>query len=261
MNMDIEKIIREVTAQVGGHSTVDVTNMPVFSQTITAAGAGVTADVIGKLEHSMLNPDLSVAKLEEACQIARKYGVAALCVSPYFVPRAVEMLRGSNVAVDAAVGFPHGAISSAAKIAEAKECIRNGATELDVAINILAVKTECWQDVASEFMEIMALAMGKAKVKAVFEHCLYTEEEKVKTLSLVRSCGVDFIKIQNMLSGKGASCDDVRFVRNIVGSTVGIKIDGGVKTLAFTQELLAAGATRIGLTATAKIAEEALGRA
>lgn len=259
--MDIEKIIREVTAQVGGPTTDNVAHMPVFSPQITATGAGRTADIITKLEHSMLNPDLSVAKLEEAAQIARKYGVAALCVSPYFVPRAVELLRGSNVAVDAAVGFPHGAISPEAKIAEVKECIRNGATELDVAINILAVKAGCWQDVAREFQEITALALGKAKVKAVFEHCLYTDEEKIKTLQLVRACGVDFVKIQNMLSGKGASCEDVQSVRNIIGSTVGIKIDGGVKTLAFAQELAAAGADRIGLTATAKIAEEALGRA
>ena len=138
--MDIDKIIREVTAQVGGTTTVSAAHMPVYSPEITVTGAGKTADIISRLEHSMLNPDLSVAKLEEAARIARKYGVAALCVSPYFVPRAVELLRGSNVAVDAAVGFPHGAISTAAKIAEAKECIRNGATELDVAINILAVK-------------------------------------------------------------------------------------------------------------------------
>ena len=259
--MDIEKIIREVTAQVGGTAPESVAHMPVFSDQYVSTGAGRTADIIRRLEHSMLNPDLSVAKLEEAAQIARKYDVAALCVSPYYVPRAVELLRGSNVAVDAAVGFPHGAISSEAKIAEVKECIRNGAKELDVAVNILAVKAGCWEDVACEFREIMALATGKAKVKAVFEHCLYSEEEKVKTLQLVRACGVDFVKIQNMLSGKGASCEDVQYVRNIVGSTVGIKIDGGVKTLAFAEELAAAGADRIGLTATEKIAQEALQRA
>ena len=258
--MDTDKIIREVTMQVGGYGTDSAAHIPVFSAQPAAVSVH-SADIITRLEHSMLNPDLSVEKLEEAAAVARKYDVAALCVSPYYVPRAAELLRGSNVAVDAAVGFPHGAISAAAKIAEAKECIRNGAGELDVAINVLAVKAGRWEDAGREFEEIMALAVGKAKVKAVFEHCLYTDEEKVKVLNLVRCCGVDFVKIQNMLSGKGASCDDVRFVRDIVGPTVGIKIDGGVKTLAFAQELAAAGADRIGLTATAKIAEEALGRA
>ena len=258
--MDIEKIIREVTAQVGGPAIDAAAHMPVYSAPLNITGAANAADIVRRLEHSMLNPDLSPEKLEEAARIARKYEVAALCVSPYYVPVAAELLRGSNVVVDAAVGFPHGAISAEAKITEAKECIRNGAGELDVAINILAIKSGRWEDVQREFEEIVALSVGKAKVKAVFEHCLYTDEEKVRALNLVRSCGVDFVKIQNMLSGKGASCEDVQFVRGIIGSAIGIKIDGGVKTLAFAQELASAGADRIGLTATEAIAKEALGQ-
>ena len=275
MDIDIDKIIREVTMQVGGfqppHSAQgpqysapakDVgTHLPVYSMPVGRETIGSRADVITKLEHSVLNPDLSDDKLEAAAGIARKYSVAALCVSPYYVLRASELLRGSGVAVDAAVGFPHGAMSWAAKMAEVKECIRSGATELDVAINVLAVKSGCFEDAAREFREITAIAAGKAKVKAVFEHCLYSDEEKVRVLSLVRDAGVDFVKIQNMLSGKGASVEDVRFVREHIGPLVGIKIDGGVKTLAFAEELISAGADRIGLTATEAIAKEAIGMA
>lgn len=255
--MDIDKIIRDITLQVGAASAQPVP----YSVSDEQTGSGTdAADIITKLEHSMLNPDLSPEKLEAAGQIARKYGVAALCVSPYYVPAAVEMLRGSTVVVDTAVGFPHGAMSAAAKIAEVKECIRSGAAELDVAINVLAVKAGRWDDVRAEFEEIMAIAAGKARIKAVFEHALYTDDEKVRVLETMRRAGADFVKIQNMLSGKGASCEDVRFVRGIVGPRVGIKIDGGVKTLAFAKELVAAGADRIGLTATEAIAKEALGR-
>ncbi len=257
--MDINKIIEEVTRQVGGVPTWRSASYTPYSTPAGPAEHGNHADIITKLEHSMLNPDLSPEKLEAAEAVARKYGVAALCVSPYYVPKAVEMLRGSTVAVDTAIGFPHGAMSSAAKIAEVKECIRSGAKELDVAINVLAVKAGCWEDVVREFAEIAAIANGKAIVKAVFEHCLYTEDEKVKVLRAVCSAGADYIKIQNMLSGKGASSEDVRFVRGIVGPRVGIKIDGGVKTLAFACELVDAGADRIGLTATEAIAKEALG--
>ena len=259
--MDIEKIIQEVTTQVGGPFPAAAGNIPVYSPPIAKESLTNDVDLIRALEHSVLNPDFSREKLDEACKLARKYEVAALCVSPYYVPVAAEALRGSNVAVDAAVGFPHGAMSTEGKLAEVKECIRNGAKELDVAINILAVKSGCFEDARREFEEIVAIALGKAKVKAVFEHCLYSDDEKFKVLSMVRACGVDMVKIQNMLSGKGADVEDVRFVRAIVGERVGIKIDGGIKTLAQAKELIAAGATRLGLTATEAIAKEALGQA
>ena len=255
--MDIEKIIQEVTWQVGCGGGAGTGNTVPFAVR-DAQSFRPAADIVLHLEHSVLNPDLTKDKLLEACSVARKYGVAALCVSPYYVPDAAECLRGSNVAVDAAVGFPHGALSLSAKLAEVKECIRMGASELDVAINVLAVKSGCFEDVRREFDEIMALSAGRAKIKAVFEHCLYTDREKGTVLGIIRDCKADFVKIQNMLSGKGADCEDVRFVRSIVGPSVGIKIDGGVKTLEFANELIAAGADRIGLTATEKIAKEAL---
>ena len=255
--MEIEKWIREVTSEVSEEAP---TYIPVYSPPVFGGNTMDDVDVIRALEHSVLNPDFSRAELDEAARLARKYGVAALCVSPYYVSAAAKALRGSSVAVDAAVGFPHGAISTQGKIGEVKECIRNGAEELDVAINVLAIKSGKFEHARYEFEEIMAIALDKAKVKAVFEHCLYTEEEKVAVLSMLRSVGVDMVKIQNMLSGKGADPDDVRFVRSIVGDRMGIKIDGGIKTLSFAKELLAAGATRLGLTATASIAEEALGQ-
>ena len=219
--MDIEAIRQEVERQVLQYFHME--------HAMETDGARIPArDVASHLEHSLLNPDLSLKKLEEECRKARRYAVAAVCVAPYYVPAAREILQGSPVAVGTAVGFPHGCMSQAAKLAEIKECMENGATEIDVALNILAIKSGRLDTAQREIEEIVRFTAGKAKVK-----------------------------IQNMFSGKGADVNDVRFARDILGRFVEIKIDGGIKTLAQAQALLAAGASRLGLTATVKIAEEA----
>lgn len=164
---------------------------------------------------------------------------------------------GSPVSVGTAIGFPHGCMSQAAKLAELRECMANGATEIDVALNVLAIKSGRLDLAQRELEEIVRMAAGKAKIKAVFEHSLYTYEEKRAVLTMIRSSGADYVKIQNMLSGHGARVEDVTLAYEILGRNVGIKIDGGIKTLQQAEALLAAGATRLGLTATAKIAEEA----
>ena len=253
MDMDIEAIRKQVEQQVMQyfHLEPTVTDAPY-------AGMVTGVDVISHLEHSLLNPDTTLETIERECAVARKYSVAAVCVAPYYVPAAREILLGSPVAVGTAIGFPHGCMSQAAKLAELRECMANGATEVDVALNVLAVKSGRLDVAQRELDELVRCAVGKVQLKAVFEHALYTPEEKRAVLQMLRSSGVNYVKIQNMLSGHGARVEDVRFASEILGRNVGIKIDGGIKTLAQAEELLAAGATRLGLTATAKIAEEAL---
>ena len=248
--MDVEAIRKEVERQVLAYFNLSAAPMP-------RAGLVTGSDVVAHLEHSLLNPDTTLEKIRQECAVARKYSVAAVCVAPYYVPAAREALLGSPVAVGTAIGFPHGCMSQAAKCAELRECMANGATEIDVALNVLAVKSGRLDEAQREIEELVRLAAGKAKLKAVFEHALYTPEEKRTVLTMLRASGVDFVKIQNMLSGHGARVEDVAFAYDILGRNVGIKIDGGIKTLAQAESLLAAGATRLGLTATAKIAEEA----
>ena len=168
-----------------------------------------------------------------------------------------QLVGGILRGVGTAIGFPHGCMSQAAKIAELKECMANGATEIDVALNMLAIKSGRLDIAQRELEEIVRMAAGKAKIKAVFEHSIYTPEEKRAVLTMLRGSGVDYVKIQNMLSGHGARVEDVKLAHEILGRNVGIKIDGGIKTLAQAEQLMAAGASRLGLTATAKIAEEA----
>ncbi len=248
--MDMEAIRKEVERQVLQYFHMDTAPAP-------CTGLVTGSDVVACLEHSLLNPDTTLEKIKAECAVARKYSVAAVCVAPYYVPAAREALLGSPVAVGTAIGFPHGCMSQAAKLAELRECMANGATEIDVALNVLAIKSGRLDVAQRELEEIVRMAAGKAKIKAVFEHSLYSFEEKRAVLTVIRNSGADYVKIQNMLSGHGARVEDVSFAYDILGRNVGIKIDGGIKTLEQAEKLLAAGATRLGLTATAKIAEEA----
>jgi deoxyribose-phosphate aldolase len=216
----------------------------------------VNASVPGKLEHSLLDPSISREKIIAECELAGKYGIANVVVSPYYVECAADILSRSGVAVCSVAGFPHGAASAAAKSAELRECIRKGATEMDVTINVLAVKSGELDAARRELQELLQIARGKCMIKAIYEQSLYSDAEKKTVLALIRECGCDFVKISNALTGKRAEEADVQFVRNIVGSKVGIKIDGGVKTLERTLEVLAAGADRIGMSATIAVAKE-----
>ena len=193
--MDVEAIRREVERQVLQYFHVDTAPAP-------RAGLVTGTDVIAHLEHSLLNPDTTLEKIKAECAVARKYSVAAVCVAPYYVPAAREELLGSPVALGTAVGFPHGCMSQAAKLAELRECMANGATEIDVAINVLAIKSGRLDVAQRELEELVRFACGKAKLKAVFEHALFTDAEKRSVLTMLRASGVDYVKIQNMLSGQ-----------------------------------------------------------
>lgn len=246
--MNIDEIIEQVKEQVAQQfGKCDETCFVHVGKT----------EVPSHIEHSLLNPDISKKKIAEECMLARKYGLANVCVSPYYVYTAAEIMRGSSVAVCAPVGFPHGAASTAAKICEIRECIKNGATELDVAMNILAVKSGELADARADLEQMVNCAGGKAKIKAIYEQSLYSDEEKEVVLRMIKTSGCDFVKISNALSGKPAKEEDVIFVRGIVGKNVGIKIDGGIKTLQRALEVLQSGADRIGLSASIAVANEA----
>ncbi len=150
----------------------------------------------------MLNPDTTLAQVENAVRVAKQLKIASVCVSPYYASFAAEYLRGSGVAVCVPVGFPHGAASTASKAAEIREAIKNGATELDVEMNILAAKSGRFDDVRRDLSELCSMADGRARVKAIYEQSLYSDEEKAQVLKIAVECGADFIKISNALTGK-----------------------------------------------------------
>lgn len=257
--MDIERIIREVTAEVKGSHFDPVPDREAFHTAAAEMTLCRSADITGHLEHSAFCPELTRENLEQACSVVRKYEAAAICVRPDFVLDAADALRGSNSVVAAAIGFPGEMPSQASRFNEARECIRSGAKELDVAVNVAAIKEGRYEDAAGELSEIVDLALNKAKVKVVLEEGRLTETEKLRVIAIAKECHVDYISLWYPPVGRGACPDEVRRIRGIVGTSVGIKVEGGVSTLATAREMLAAGADRVGLTATELVAKEAFG--
>ncbi len=242
--MNINEVVKKVTEEV-------------YKQMGACANdpnpAQCSQDLAGHIEHSILNPDMTRAKVVAECALAKQYKFANVCITPYFVREAAEALKNCNVGVCAPVGFPHCAASTAAKLCEIKECVASGATELDVALNLVAIKSGEFEEVKRELKAMVDAAGLSVKVKAIYEQGLLTDEEKRKTLEIIRDVGPAYVKISNALTGKAACKDDVAFVKGIVGNSVKIKIDGGIKTAAFAREILASGAERIGCSASVAI--------
>ena len=251
--MDIEKIIAQVTERV----LAELQGKPAAGK---SCGAKVDlVEIPSRLEHSMVNPDMTLEKMIEGCMMAKKYGVGVVVVSPYFVSAAKAYLKDTGVKVCAPVGFPHGAASLAAKLAEIRECIQNGADELDVSININAIKSGNIDDARKDLEAMVDAGNGRVTMKAIYEQGLYSPAEKQTALSLIKRAGTEFVKISNAL-GKGrlACVEDIEYVKSMLGRGTAIKIDGGVKSLDKAVELFEAGADRIGLSATEAVAQEAL---
>lgn len=249
--MEIEKIVEQVTQEVLKQLGMQAPAAP--APAVPAVRTCPGEDVAGVIEHSLTNPDTTEEQVVKGCKDAREYRFANVCVFPYFVPLAAELLRGSGIAVCTPVSFPHGGWMAKTKLQEAKEAVICGATEMDVAINISAIKSGKYDEALSDLAGIASAVRGRAKVKAIFEQGSYTDEEKVKVLDLACRSGADFIKIQNFISGKKAVPEDVAFVRSVVGKSMGIKIDGGVADADTVRKLLAAGATRVGCSKSVKI--------
>jgi len=238
--MDIESIVARVTEEVYKQLT----------DTVPEVSCG---DLAGCIEHSLLNPDTPEQTIKKGCEEAMKYGFANVCVSPYYTSMAADILRGSDVGLCVPVGFPHGAASTKAKCAEIREAIMNGATELDLSMMIVALKSGDYGAVEKDLHEMVSTAGSRVKVKAIYEQGLLNDEEKEKSLKIAVKCGVDFIKISNALTGKKAIPEDVRYVRRIVGQGIGIKIDGGISDAKTVRELMAAGAQRFGCSKSVQI--------
>ena len=248
--MDIETIVAKVTQEVYARLTETEQSgvKPARAPMLTGL------ELAGKLEHSLLNPDTSADKIRQGCDEAKKFGFANVCVSPYFVSLAKERLGGCNVGICVPVGFPHGAASTKAKCAEIREAILNGATELDVSLQIVAIKSGDFDAVEKDLCEMISVAGNRAKVKAIYEQGLLTDDEKQRTLAIIKKSGVDYVKISNALTGAKACMNDVKFVRSLVGPGIGIKIDGGIKDAKTASILLWSGADRLGCSASVQIA-------
>jgi deoxyribose-phosphate aldolase len=208
------------------------------------------------IDHSLLRPELTEAEVIAGCELARRYHVASVCVKPADVALAAQQLAGSDVAVGTVVGFPHGNSTTAVKVAEARQALKDGATELDMVINIGALRSGKSDYVRDEIHAIVETAAGKALVKVILENAYLTDEQKVLACQLVEAAGADFVKTSTGFAPTGATLEDVRLMRRSVSAKVQVKCAGGVRTLQALLAMIDAGVTRSGATATAAILDE-----
>ena len=230
-----------------------------------SAGADVGAiesDIAGYIDHTLLKPEASRADILKICEEALKFGFASVCVNPWNVAQVAELLRGSDVRVCTVVGFPLGATLPQVKIFEAEEAIKLGAQEIDMVINIGALKSRLDDAVEADIRGVAGAShRGGAICKVILETSLLTTEEKVRGSLAAKNAGADFVKTSTGFSTGGATAEDVRLMRAVVGGELGVKASGGVRTLEDLQKMVEAGATRIGASASVKIVEQAVGKA
>jgi deoxyribose-phosphate aldolase len=209
------------------------------------------------IDHTLLKPTTLLAHVEQLCNEAKQYGFAAVCVPPLFVKKAKEFTAGSNVKVTTVIGFPFGYSAIEAKLAETLLAIVDGADELDMVINIAAIKNNDWEYLANEINHILPVVKRSDKViKLIIESGVLTEDEIVKCCGLYGPTGVDFLKTSTGYAEKGATIEAVQLMRQHLPAHVQIKASGGIRTYAFAKQLLEAGANRLGCSASVAIVKE-----
>jgi deoxyribose-phosphate aldolase len=279
----IERIIREVVAEKLGtpgarsckgdctdgvcidglcvvHNTAGVKNIVGSGASRITAGrgveaaGGVSADLARMIDHTLLKPEATPGEVQKLCEEARKFSFASVCINAGFVPLCARLLRGSPVRVCTVIGFPLGATSTAAKAFETEQAIRDGAQEVDMVINVGMLKAGDVQYVERDIAAVVnAARRQKVLVKVIIETALLTDEEKVKACMLAKKVGADFVKTSTGFAKGGATAGDIALMRRVVGSAMGVKASGGVRSREDALAMVASGADRIGASASVRI--------
>jgi len=216
----------------------------------------VDASIAALIDHTILKPEATRADVVKVCREARQYGFASVCVNPYWVPVVRAELEGSPVKVCTVVGFPFGATSTEAKIAETVAALQAGAQEIDMVMNIGALRSAEQEAVKSDIQRVVKAAHEAAAiVKVILETGLLDDDQKAVASTLAKLAGADFVKTSTGFGPGGATTHDVALMRQVVGPQMGVKASGGIRTLADLKMMTAAGATRIGASASVKIIE------
>lgn len=215
-------------------------------------------ELIKMIDHTVLKPDAMEEQVINACQEAKEYGFASVCVNPCFVSLVKQQLQGSEVKVCTVVGFPLGATTTKTKEFEAREAVENGAQEIDMVINIGALKDKKYDLVEKDIKAVVDVCKGKAIVKVILETCLLTDEEKVIACELAKKAGADFVKTSTGFSTGGATVEDIKLMRKTVGEQMGVKASGGIRTYETAIEMVKAGANRVGCSSSTSIVKSVI---
>jgi deoxyribose-phosphate aldolase len=280
----IERITREVMKTLGeeGETTVTVTpatgqvcppecincylcvtNNPAAVKTILNGGAdrvsstigivNVPADVTKYIDHTLLKPDATREQFEQLCDEAARYGFYSVCVNSFWIPFCARRLRGKDVKVCSVVGFPLGAMDSRSKGFETRNAIENGASEIDMVINVGALKSGDLDVVEEDIRSVARACRSTTVLKVIIETCLLTDDEKVLACEISKKAGAHYVKTSTGFSTGGATAHDIALMRRVVGPSMGIKASGGVRSFEDAKLMIESGATRIGASASVKI--------
>ncbi len=225
------------------------------------ASGGATGGVANMIDHTLLKPDASRSDIEKLCREAAEFHFATVCVNPVWVATAARLLRGSGVGVCSVVGFPLGATTADVKNYETRRAIFDGATEIDMVINVGALKSADLRTVERDIEAVVEPSRQAGVVsKVIIEAALLTDEEKITACTLSKAAGADFVKTSTGFASGGATAADVALMRRVVGAGMGVKAAGGVRDLEGLKAMVAAGATRVGASAGVKIVQESKGQ-
>lgn len=275
----LERIIEQITHQVlvlvedgqadaDGVSALSAKNYVDRVRPVVSAGADRIASTLGvaptdgslrhMIDHTLLRPDATQDQIAQLCYEARKWGFASVCINPSYVKLCSDLLKDSDVLVCTVVGFPLGATSTESKVFETQKAIRDGATEVDMVINVGALRSRDYELVERDIASVArACHADGAILKLIIEAALLTDEEKVAACQLAKVAGADFVKTSTGFGPGGAAAEDVALMRRVVGPEMGVKAAGGIRTYADVRKMIAAGASRIGASASVKILQEA----
>lgn len=214
------------------------------------------SDISSMIDHTFLKPDGTKKDIKKLCEEAIEYGFVSVCINPIYVKYAKKLLEESNVKIATVIGFPLGCTTKETKVFEATEAIKNGADELDMVINIGALKDKEYETVREDIKGVVESSRGRALVKVIIETCLLTDDEKMEACQLAMEAGADFVKTSTGFSSGGATLKDVELMKSVVGDKLGVKASGGIRDFDTAMKMVKAGASRIGASSSVKIIKD-----
>jgi deoxyribose-phosphate aldolase len=247
----VESVTEEITTLLAQHGIAPAAPLPLPAVDLATPLAAV-------IDHTLLKPEARPAQIDQLCAEAREHGFASVCVNPGYVPRCVDALAASDVLVCTVVGFPLGATTTAVKVFEAQQAIAAGAQEIDMVLAMGWLKAADYTAVYQDIAEVVtACHANAARCKVILETALLTDAEKIAACRLAVHAGADFVKTSTGFASGGATVEDVALMRLAVGTAAGVKASGGIRTVEAAHALRAAGATRIGASASVALVTEA----
>ena len=210
-------------------------------------------NIASMIDHTILKPEATKEEVEKLCSEAIENKFKAVCVNPFYVGLCKELLKDSNVKIATVIGFPLGANTTEVKVFETKNAIKDGADEIDMVINIAALKNKDYKIVGNDIEEVVKAANSKAKIKVIIETALLTKEEKIKACELSMQAKADFVKTSTGFSSGGARVEDIELMKSVVGDSMEIKASGGIRDIETAKAMIEKGATRLGTSSGVKL--------